>query len=66
MLAPEGACNAVTDARCRTVWGKLKELSQLLSQSLSTRGKGFIAYVHSALLHAGLQRRNTCPTLNET
>ena len=54
MLAPEGACNAVTDARCRTVWGKLKELSQLLSQSLSTRGKGFIAYVYSALLHAGL------------
>ena len=55
MITPGGGCELATVTRCRIAWGKFNELLPLLcsrSLSLHTRGRVFVTYVRSALLHA--------------
>ena len=55
MITSGGGCSEATVVRSRTVWKKFKELlPQLTSKSISlrNRGKVFVTYVRSALLHA--------------
>ena len=55
MITSGGGCSEATVVRCRTAWKKFKELLPLLTSksiSLRNRGKVFVTYVRSALLHA--------------
>ena len=54
MITSGGGCSEATVVCCRAAWKKFKELLPLLTSksiSLRNRGKVFVTYVRSALLH---------------
>ena len=67
MLSGGGGCKLAATVRCKTAWGKFRELLPLLTNRhlpLTTRGRVFSTCVRSVMLHGSETWATTSNTLN--